>query len=210
MVEKRFTICSPLRRIFSFFIDIFFLVLFFRFVLFTLFTQPHWDIEFDIGKNILFSSLVVLFLFLGKDAFGGRSLGKIFFAIVIRNVTSDFSKPSQRHLFLRNISLLLFPLELFFLLQDKYSRRLGDRWAGTFVLLDKEKTSKKDPVRWLTLRVLLSIFLITLLISGYFVVAPIQVKRSYAYLATEVLENVSVQKKFGKSNKEMFLKKRCL
>ncbi len=203
VVEKRFIICSPLRRILSFFVDIFFLILFFRFVLFTLFTQSHWDIELNIEKNILFSSLLAFFLFLCKDLFGGRSLGKIFFAIVVRNVARDavgnFSKPYRRHLFLRNIPLLLFPVELFFLLRDNYSRRLGDRWVGTFVLLDKEKTSKNNPIRWLTLRVLLFIFLLALLVSSYFILAPIQVKKSYAYqVAIEALEaDISIQKEFG-------------
>ncbi len=200
IAEKRFIICSPFRRILAVLIDIFFLTLFFRFVLFTLFISSHWDIELNLGKNILFSGLVALFLFLCKDFFGGRSLGKVFCAIAVKNVTSDFAKPSQKHLFLRNITLLLFPLEFFFLLQNKYSRRLGDKWVGTFVVLDKEKTSKKDPIRWFSTRVLLFIFLTVLLLSSYFVVAPIQIKRSYAYqLAVEALEaDVSVQKEFGK------------
>ena len=204
MAEKHFVICSPLRRILSFLVDVFFITLFFRFVLFTLFTQSHWDIELNIEKNILFSSLIALFLLLCKDILGGRSLGKIFFAITVRNVarnaTGSFSKPCKKHLFLRNIPLLFFPVEFFFLLRDNYSRRLGDRWVGTFVLLDRRKTLKNNPVRWLTLRVLLFMFLFASLISSYFIVAPIQVKKSYAYqVAIEALESdVFIQKDFGK------------
>ena len=97
MAEENFTICSPLRRILAFLIDIFFLTLFFRFVLFILFTSFHWDIELNLGKNILYSGIIALFLFLCKDFFGGRSLGKVFCAIAVKNVTSDFAKPSQKH-----------------------------------------------------------------------------------------------------------------
>ena len=156
--------------------------------------------DYNSKKNLLFSVPTLLC----KDFLGGRSLGKIFFAIVVRNVAKDakgnFYKPHAKQLFLRNISLLLFPVELLLLLQDRYSRRLGDRWVGTFVLLDKRKTLKNNPIRGLTLRVLLFMFLFSSLISSYFIVAPIQVKKSYAYqVAIEALEiDVFIQKDFGK------------
>ena len=200
MNNKDYIIATPVRRIIALLIDLFFLFIFFRFVLFAIFVNKYWDLNLNFQQSIILPLCVLFALFLFKDSFGGRSIGKIFLSIIVKNVTKDFSRPSLKNLFLRNLPLILFPLECFFILKNQYCRRIGDRWAGTFVLLIKNNYKFNNPIRWVSQRVLFFIFLLAVIVAGYFITAPIQVKKSYAYhLVTQELEaDTNIAKKFGK------------
>lgn len=198
ILENRYLICTPLRRIISFIIDCLFLIFFFRFVLFSIFVNYNWDIKLDVWQSIISPAILALVILICKDILLGKSIGKYFSSIVIKVITNFYPKPTLIQLLLRNFTLFVFPIDLFFLLTDKYSRRLGDKISGTFVLLDKKSLLKDNPVRWFSKRVIFFIFLLTIIVSGYFIVAPIQIKKSYAYsLATKKLES-SFNKEFGR------------
>ena len=196
-------IATPLRRILAFLLDSLFFVCFFRFTLLPLFIAKQWDIYFDFKNTIVIPSIVGIILFLFKDSLYGVSIGKFFLSIRIKKVQKKNLAPSFFALFMRNIPLLLCPLELFFLLYNKYARRFGDHLAGSFVLTLQDKEYQKNPVRWFSKKVIFFIFLISFLVSGYFIVSPLQVKKSYAFeISTQKLENDRhVLQQFGKIRK---------
>ena len=196
--HSKFKIAEPWKRILAFLVDVFFFLCLFRFALYPLFITKNWDIEFSFQHNVTFPVFFLIFTFLFKDSLQGSSIGKFFFSLAARKVQKELPKSSFFTLFIRNLFLFLLPLELFLLLFDTYARRWGDRWTGIFVLYFPAEI-KKNPVRWLSKRVIFFIFLISLVVSGHFLTAPLQVKKSYAYQFTiKNLENSQeIIKNFG-------------
>ena len=194
-----FKIAEPWKRILAFLVDIFFFLCLFRFALYPLFIVKNWDIEFSLPHNIIFPIFFLVLSFLFKDSLQGLSIGKFFFSLSIRKVQKKIPKTSFFILFIRNLFLFLLPLELFSLLFNTYARRWGDKWAGVFVLYFPQEI-KNYPIRWLSKRVVFFILLVCFIVSGHFLTAPLQVKKSYAYqITTQNLENSQeIIKDFGK------------
>ena len=187
------------KRMIAFLLDAFFMLCLFRFVFFPIFIAKNWDLFLNFQKTILIPIIVMVLLFLFKDLFGGISVGKYFCAIGVRRIDKQTSQASFLALFSRNISLLILPLELFFLLFDNYNRRWGDKLAGVFVL-NFQQELQKNPIRWFSKRLVFFILLITFTVSGYFFTAPLQIKKSYAYEITKkkLENNESLLQNFGK------------
>jgi uncharacterized RDD family membrane protein YckC len=193
------TLAAPWRRILAFFLDIIFIVCFVRFALFPIFIAKNWDIVFHFQKSIVIPAVVAALLLLLKDSLFGVSVGKFFCSIGIKKVKKNTPIPTFLELFIRNIPLFLLPVELFLLVFHRYSRRWGDYLVGSFVL-NSSNEIKKNPIRWLSKRVIFLFLLLCLIISGYFLSAPLQVKKSYAYEITKKkLENdEKLLQNFGK------------
>jgi uncharacterized RDD family membrane protein YckC len=67
-----------------------------------------------------------------KDLFGGRSFGKRFFRLAVRDANNLNNTPTKSRLFIRNITLLIWPLEfIYYLINNK---RIGDLIAKTQVI----------------------------------------------------------------------------
>ena len=118
------------------------------------------------------AGLVVVIL--AKDAVDGTSLGKWFTGIAVRRAEEPESVPALASLLLRNVPLLLLPVEGVLVFTDRHCRRLGDRWAGTVVVA----LAQPSPAlrRWLVVAIL---FMGVLLAS--FLLTPWNMRRSAAY-----------------------------
>ena len=99
--------------------------------------------------------LVIVF----KDIFG-CSLGKFLLGMKIRSINDLSKSPSFPALLLRNLLLLIFPLEGIILLRDAYARRFSDKFFNT-VVLDEKKT----------IRPVLRILLGNIILFGFFSIA---------------------------------------
>ena len=89
--------------------------------------------------------IILLSLFLIKDIVNGQSLGKRLLKLQIVNYsTRNVACPIE--CVLRNLTLLLWPLEALFILISP-SRRLGDKLVGTQVVFEPIKTS--TPFNWI-------------------------------------------------------------
>ncbi|MCH7479396.1 MAG: RDD family protein [SAR324 cluster bacterium] len=113
-------------------------------------------------------------LLLAKDTLAGMSMGKWFTGIAVRRAEEPGSVPALARLLLRNVLLLLLPVEGVLVFTDGHGRRLGDRWAGTVVVALPRPA---PPLRRLT--VLAILFLGVLLAS--FLLTPWNMRRSAAY-----------------------------
>ena len=68
-----------------------------------------------------------------KDIIKGQSLGKRIFGMGVRDVSDNLVVPPVSRLFLRQIFLLLWPIEFLVLVFSKENRKMGDKIAGTGV-----------------------------------------------------------------------------
>lgn len=86
---------------------------------------PGWRTGWLVGG----AALLVL-----RDALGGRSPGKWFTGIAAVRADDPVAAPSLVACLLRNLTLVLLPVEAVLVFTDPYCRRLGDRLAGTVVV----------------------------------------------------------------------------
>ena len=66
-----------------------------------------------------------------KDVFGGQSIGKRIFKIIV--VSDDGTPATLKQLILRNIFLLVWPVEAY-IMKDNVKPRIGDSLAKTKVI----------------------------------------------------------------------------
>lgn len=103
------------------------------------FGMPADNIEFVFFPSVknFFANLVVYVSFLLKDVlFRNASIGKKTFNV---SIVSQFNgeKPNIWRIILRNITLVIWPVEVYLVLY-KQKTRLGDRLAKTKVVLNQE------------------------------------------------------------------------
>ncbi|GMK48628.1 hypothetical protein PghCCS26_57580 [Paenibacillus glycanilyticus] len=126
-------------RLLAFFID--YILVLFIFVPISILininsTEENSNWPFEIFYPLLF---LVLFVISNRDLIGGRSIGKRIVGLGVRDYSNPDNTPGKWRLFLRNISLIVWPVELFLLLIK--GRRLGDLIMKTKVIeLNKKQT----------------------------------------------------------------------
>lgn len=86
---------------------------------------------FIVFTVILITGVVLYFL---KDMIKGVSPGKWLLGIGVRNEDDYIKVPSKKELFLRNVPILIWIIEVFVLAFSKQKQRLGDRLANTVVV----------------------------------------------------------------------------
>lgn len=148
---------SRKRRIAAFFIDFFVLnsILIIAFFLFfgnDLMKEGSPEI---IHKKISFVTISGLILFVIKDSFHGISLGRWLFSIMVRDRKNTNIAPSFFRLIIRNLLLVIWPIELLVSISNKDKRRLGDKLSQSVVIKNDKKHNK-------LLTILISCFLVTL------------------------------------------------
>ena len=116
----------------------------------------------------------LVLLLLAKDAAGGTSPGKWLGAIVVALADDPTARAPLHKCLLRNLTLPLLPLEGFLLFFDPYLRRLGDRLAGTVVVVSA------SPLPLLIRLMGMAVVVLAVLLSS-FLMGPWNMRRSAAY-----------------------------
>lgn len=98
--------------------------------------KTPWDTDLIEGVISLHLAmgLTGLFIFLCKDAINGLSIGKLLMGI--RTVKTSGKPVDFFSALLRNLSLLIWPVEAIAIILNSKKRRLGDHLAGTKVKRD--------------------------------------------------------------------------
>jgi uncharacterized RDD family membrane protein YckC len=81
-------------------------------------------------------------LYFGKDSFKGISAGKWTMGIMVRDENDPNEIPSLGRLFLRNLFILIWPIELIVLTMNSQKKRLGDKVAKTIVVKNPHKPTR--------------------------------------------------------------------
>ena len=119
------------KRILSFLID--HITIWFVFALFVvveMFVQK--DFELFLNKYYIFL-LLFMFIYVFKDVINGQSIGKRILKIKVVDLSGNV--PKLPNLIIRNITILIWPVEAILVLL--YKERLGDRLAKTKVVEQK-------------------------------------------------------------------------
>ncbi|MFD1739760.1 RDD family protein [Bacillus salitolerans] len=130
-------LASRKSRILAYLIDHFVLSLFLV-IPFTI-LMANEDIESDFLFALFPIWMIIFFIFYClKDSFKGISLGKWVIGIGVRDENDRSDIPSIPRLFLRNLLLVIWPIEFIVLAINKNKQRLGDKVANTIVIKVRE------------------------------------------------------------------------
>ncbi|MDO5637538.1 MAG: RDD family protein [Myroides sp.] len=81
-------------------------------------------------------------LYFAKDSLKGISAGKWIMGIMVRDEINQNEIPSFGRLFLRNLFILIWPIEFIVLATNDQKKRLGDKVAKTVVVKNPNKPTK--------------------------------------------------------------------
>lgn len=194
MTEFNFIKSSKKRRIVSFLIDQFIITFFIVLILFLFFGEEL--INTDNPEQIvpiLLSTLVLGFIFyFGKDSYKGISIGKWIMGIMVRDEDNPNKVPSLGRLFLRNLFLIIWPIEFIILATNEQKKRLGDKVAKTVVLKNPIKYSKAS-------RIMALISVVMLFFVFVFLTVGSTMKNSDAYKTAikEIEKNEQLKTEIG-------------
>jgi len=134
--ELKFSISSRKKRRLAFFIDEFIMISLI-FSIISMLLETNLIDENNPEKMILTVLFVIILggiIFFTKDSFKGISVGKWMIGIMIRDENSQNEIPSFGRLFLRNIFILIAPIESIIMANNDQNKRLGDKVAKTLVV----------------------------------------------------------------------------
>ena len=162
-----------------------------------LFMGDQWDLapSGTTGETLPVGWLALLVLgVLVRDMPNGSSIGKWMSGIQVAKLIRMDRPPPLGMLALRNLAMVLLPLEAVLVFTDPYYRRLGDRLAGTVVIASPRPS---PPAR--RLLVLAILFLGSLLVA--FLLTAWNLRRSAAFQTGEAaaLADPQVRQTLGNS-----------
>lgn len=181
-MEEKKIIATSAKRVFAFVVD-YSIVALILMGAHPLFLPVDWDL---ISYNQVLVALVPVYIlglviFILKDSIKGVSLGKALLNIQITMVDENFSKPDFYKLILRNLFIILFPIEIYLLLMDKHCRRLGDKYTGTMVI----DHVRPPTVRQLTTKLVAVTLVFATLWMIFTLFRPVAIKKNSGYRVTE-------------------------
>lgn len=163
-------------RLFALIIDYMLVGVLFK-LLVQVFLGRDWDLQPGFVENAgagpgwlaLMGAAIV-----AKDVWRGRSVGKWITGIAVGLAENPARPPPVPRLLARNLWLILFPVEAVLVFFDRYSRRLGDRFTGTVVVVPALLAPAGRRLLMLSILFLLSIL-------AAFLITSWNLKRSAAY-----------------------------
>jgi uncharacterized RDD family membrane protein YckC len=143
-LEKEYILSSRKRRIAAFIIDHFtmtFIIV--GMVFLSLGTDFMDENNFsNLMTKMLPTMLVGFLLYFAKDSIKGISPGKWVMGIMVKNENNPKEVPSFGKLFVRNLFLIIYPIEFIVLASSKEKKRLGDKTAKAIVVKNPNKPTK--------------------------------------------------------------------
>ncbi|WP_306352010.1 RDD family protein [Flavobacterium sp. '19STA2R22 D10 B1'] len=167
---------SRKRRIVAFMIDHFVLSVINVSLIF-LILGPNFTDEEDAGKLMIAIFTVIpigMFIYFAKDNIKGMSLGKWIMGIMVRDADDNTITPSFGRLLLRNLLLIILPVEFIVLAASNDKRRLGDKAARAVVVKNPNKASK-------SMRIVILLLVIIGTCTFVFLQSSYTIKNSEAY-----------------------------
>lgn len=92
--------------------------------------------------TMLFVMIPGFILYFAKDSLKGISAGKWIMGIMVRDENNQNEIPSFGRLFLRNLFIVIWPIEFIVLATNEQKKRLGDKVSKTVVVKNSNKPTK--------------------------------------------------------------------
>ena len=143
-LKNEYTLSSRKRRIAAFIIDHFvFSFLLVGIIFLFLGTNFIDENNFEKITSVMLPSMFVGFIiYFAKDSIKGISPGKWIMGIMVRDENHPNEIPSFGRLLLRNLFLIIWPIEFIVLAASQDKKRLGDKSANAIVVKNPNKPSK--------------------------------------------------------------------
>jgi uncharacterized RDD family membrane protein YckC len=142
--ELTFIKSSRKRRIAAFIIDHFVMTFLMVSIVFIA-LGPNFMDENNPSKmmtTMLFVMIPGFIFYFAKDSINGISVGKWIMGIMVRDENNQNEIPSFGRLFLRNLFIIIWPVEFIVLATNDQKKRLGDKVAKTVVVKNTNKPTK--------------------------------------------------------------------
>jgi uncharacterized RDD family membrane protein YckC len=142
--ELTFQKSSRKRRIAAFLIDHFIMTFLMVSIVFIA-LGPNFMDENNPSKmmtTMMFVMIPGFILYFAKDSLKGISAGKWIMGIMVRDEYNQNEIPSFGRLFLRNLFIIIWPVEFIALATNDQKKRLGDKVAKTIVVKNPNKPTK--------------------------------------------------------------------
>lgn len=187
-------VSSRKRRIVAFILDHFILTFVIVSIIFV-FMGPNYLDNINSGKtlsSILFGLIIGCGIYFSKDCYKGISPGKWIMGIMVRDEIIRNKIPSFGKLFLRNIFILIWPIEFIVLALSDNKKRIGDVLAKTLVLKNPNKPKKLLRIlSFIGVGILFFIFLFT------FIANAMKNSDAYKLAIHEIEKNSEIKKETG-------------
>lgn len=141
--EQTFEKANRIRRIAASIIDLF-VMTFVMISLAAIALGSDFIDKYDIAyiRTILLLVMIpCLILYFSKDSYRGISVGRWIMGIMVRN-ESDNQVPSYIRLLIRNLFIIIWPVEFIVLLVNDDKRRIGDKVTKTMVFRNPKKPKR--------------------------------------------------------------------
>ena len=193
-IEKTLTKASRKRRIAAFIADLFVFSFLMSGIVF-LILGPNFIDENNFDRMSTIMTIVMIpgfILYFAKESIKGISFGKWIMGIMVRVETDINSIPTFWKLFIRNLFLMIWPIEFFASVFDKNKKRIGDKITNTVVLKNPDKATK-------TYRIIALATIGLVLYSSTALFSGVVLKSSEAYKAAVVSieNNIDIIKETG-------------
>ena len=134
-----------------------------------------------------------LFLYFAKDSIKGISVGKWIMGIMVRDANNSTIIPSFGRLLVRNLFIVIWPVEFLVLAFSQEKKRLGDKTAKTIVF--------KNPIKPTKLPRILALVTVGLAFSAFvllFVGAAMKSSDAYKLAIKEIEKNPEIRTETGR------------
>jgi uncharacterized RDD family membrane protein YckC len=144
VLERNPALSSRKRRIIAFMIDHFAIIFLMVSIIFIV-RGPNFIDEDNIETITTTMKVLMIpgfFLYFAKDSFNGVSAGKWIMGIMVRDETNPDTIPSFGRLLLRNLFIILWPIEFVVLAISQKKKRIGDKVAKAIIVKNPNKPTK--------------------------------------------------------------------
>jgi uncharacterized RDD family membrane protein YckC len=183
-------ISSRKRRIAAFLIDHFTMSFLIVGLVFALLGTNYLN-HLNIGR-MLIGMLLGFFIYFAKDSIKGISFGKWIMGIMVRDENNFSETPSFGRLFLRNLFVVIWPVEFIVLASSDKKKRIGDNVAHTVVLKNPNKSKVLPRILGLV-----GVGIIFALFVLLFVMGAMKSSDAYKTAVHEIENNTQVQAETG-------------
>lgn len=142
--------------------------------------------------KILPTMLIGFLLYFAKDSIQGISPGKWIMGIMVRDEKSHTETPSIGRLLIRNLFIIIWPVEFIVLAASPEKKRLGDKTAKTIVVQNPNKPTKLPRIL-----ALVGIGVVYFSFILLFVGAAIKNSDAYKVAIIEIEKNEEIIKETG-------------
>ncbi len=141
--ETPYTLASRKRRIVAFLIDHSVITFLIIAIVFLALGPNFMDADMDKMTTTMFAVMLPGFLlYFAKDSVNGISLGRWMLGIMVRDANNPNEAPPLGRLFIRNLWLIIWPVEFIVLALSEDKKRIGDKTANSIVVKNPNKPRK--------------------------------------------------------------------